>query len=85
MEFFAQDSWKVTRRLTLDHGLRVSHFSPWYDRQGLDSLSGIHPYQRQRCSDRLYGFDMAQAKREHTAFGICEPFVVLGASIRSCV
>ncbi len=34
-EYFIQDSWKVTRRLTLDLGMRVSHFGQWYDRQGL--------------------------------------------------
>ena len=28
-EFFVQDAWKVTRRLTLDLGLRASHFQPW--------------------------------------------------------
>jgi hypothetical protein len=33
-EFFVQDSWKATRRLTLDLGLRASHFQPWQDRQG---------------------------------------------------
>lgn len=33
-EFFVQDSWKATRRLTLDLGLRASHFQPWYDREG---------------------------------------------------
>jgi len=33
-EFFAMDSWKATRRLTLDYGLRVSHLGAWYDRQG---------------------------------------------------
>ncbi len=34
-ELFVQDSWKVTRRLTLDLGLRASHFGNWYDREGL--------------------------------------------------
>jgi len=33
-EFFVQDSWKATRRLTLDLGLRASHFQPWFDREG---------------------------------------------------
>jgi hypothetical protein len=35
LEFFAQDSWKVSKRLTLELGLRASHLGPWYDRQGL--------------------------------------------------
>jgi hypothetical protein len=34
VEFFGQDSWKATRRLTLELGLRVSHFQPWQDREG---------------------------------------------------
>jgi Carboxypeptidase regulatory-like domain len=34
-EFFAQDSWKVTRRLSIDFGMRFSHLGQWYDRQGL--------------------------------------------------
>jgi hypothetical protein len=33
-EFFAMDSWRVTRRLTVDYGLRFSHLGAWYDRQG---------------------------------------------------
>jgi hypothetical protein len=31
VEFFGQDSWKATRRLTLELGLRATHFSPWVD------------------------------------------------------
>lgn len=34
-EFFGMDSWKVTRRLTVDYGLRASHLGAWYDRQGV--------------------------------------------------
>ncbi len=30
-EFFLQDSWKVTRKLTLDLGMRFTHFTPWID------------------------------------------------------
>ena len=33
-EGFVQDSWKVTKNLTMDLGIRLSHFTPWYDRLG---------------------------------------------------
>jgi len=33
-EGFIQDSWKVNRRLTLDLGIRITHFSPWTDNLG---------------------------------------------------
>ncbi len=34
ISFYAQDSWKVNRRLTLDYGIRFDHLSPWYDENG---------------------------------------------------
>jgi len=33
-QFYAQDSWKVSRKLTLDLGLRISHLGPWVDTTG---------------------------------------------------
>lgn len=34
-EWFVQDTWKVTRKLTFDIGLRFSWFTPWYVGKGL--------------------------------------------------
>jgi len=31
---YGQDSWKVTRRFTLDYGVRFDHIGHWYDRDG---------------------------------------------------
>ena len=33
-EFYATDSWKISRRLTLDYGMRFSHLGPWNDTTG---------------------------------------------------
>jgi hypothetical protein len=33
-DFYATDSWKVSRRLTLDYGMRFSHLGPWVDSTG---------------------------------------------------
>ncbi len=62
IEFYAQDSWKLTPRLTLEFGSRFSHLGAWYDRQGIglavvdlsrfdpkapaSSLSGIYWHQK---------------------------------------
>jgi hypothetical protein len=35
IEWFAQDTFKATRKLTLDIGVRFSYFNPWYVGQGL--------------------------------------------------
>jgi len=33
-EGYATDSWKISRRFTLDYGLRFSHLGPWVDTTG---------------------------------------------------
>jgi hypothetical protein len=33
-DFFVQDDWKATKRLTVNLGIRFSHLQPWYDRLG---------------------------------------------------
>jgi hypothetical protein len=50
-DFFAQDAWKATRRLTLNFGLRFERMGQWYpfnvDNQGLmvwDPTNSVQPY-----------------------------------------
>ena len=33
-EGFVQDSWKVNKQLTVEFGVRITHFTPWIDRTG---------------------------------------------------
>lgn len=33
-EWYAQDSWKVNRKLTLNYGARFAYFPPWYEARG---------------------------------------------------
>ncbi|MGD0647156.1 MAG: carboxypeptidase regulatory-like domain-containing protein [Acidobacteriaceae bacterium] len=35
VDFYATDSWKATKKLTLDYGFRVGHLGPWQDNHGL--------------------------------------------------
>jgi hypothetical protein len=35
LDFYAQDSWKISRRLTLEYGVRFDHLGPWNDTTGV--------------------------------------------------
>lgn len=34
VSFYGMDSWKISRRLTVDYGLRIDHLGPWVDGSG---------------------------------------------------
>jgi hypothetical protein len=57
-EFFAQDSWKVTKRLTLELGLRSTHFQPWQDRLGYGYSIFDYSQYSSTCTPTQYcGFE----------------------------
>jgi hypothetical protein len=41
ISFYLNDSWKATRRLTIEAGLRFEHMSHWYDRNGVGNAVWI--------------------------------------------
>jgi len=50
-EGFAQDDWKATKRLTINLGLRFTHFQPWIDRLGFGySIFNPTDYTGQSCT-----------------------------------
>ena len=59
-EGFAQDDWKATRRLTINYGLRLTHFQPWVDRLGFGyTIFNQSLYTGQSCTGAptFCGFD----------------------------
>ena len=53
-EGFVQDSWKVNRRLTLELGLRVTHFSPWEDQLGYGFAAFDYSKYNSSCTPVQY-------------------------------
>jgi hypothetical protein len=41
VSFYGQDSWKISRRFTLDYGLRIDHLGPWVDESGKGAATFI--------------------------------------------
>ncbi len=56
-EGFAQDSWKVNKKLTLEYGIRMTHFTPWIDRLGF-GYGIFNPAQfNPSCASAYCGFE----------------------------
>lgn len=50
-EGFVQDSWKVNKKLTVELGLRMTHFTPWVDDEGFGySVFNQSQYQNAACA-----------------------------------
>jgi hypothetical protein len=57
-EGFVQDSWKATRRLTLELGIRLTHFTPWADRTGAGYSIFDYSQYKSTCTPLQYcGFE----------------------------
>jgi hypothetical protein len=53
LSFYLQDNWKIHRRLTLDVGMRFSHYSPYVNRIGSESFFNPELFDRSKAM-RIY-------------------------------
>ncbi|HZI58177.1 MAG TPA: carboxypeptidase regulatory-like domain-containing protein [Verrucomicrobiae bacterium] len=67
LAFYVADSWKLTKKLTLDLGLRFTNYTPWRDDNGLTGLAVFQP--------SLFQGDLATSIRPGLRWNSIDPSV----------
>src|SRR5262249_30771552 len=44
IEWFAQDTWRMTRKLTLDYGIRFGYYTNWAQKNGASAAFSLERY-----------------------------------------
>lgn len=81
-EWFVQDTWKLTRKLTLDYGVRFYFISPQYDADG--QISGFLPerYDRSKQVQLLWPARVNNVRvAQNRATGQTFPAALIGAVV----
>ena len=85
IEWFAQDTWKVTRKLTLDYGIRFTHYTPLHPPEKQNFQAAIVSLERYdpKKAPLLYRPAMNAGKRmaQNPLTGAFAPAVLIGAFV----
>jgi hypothetical protein len=49
LEWFAQDTWRVSRKLTLEYGMRFAWYTPWTQKNGTSAAFSLERYDPKRA------------------------------------
>jgi hypothetical protein len=83
IEWFVQDTWKATRRLTLDYGVRFYSFVPWLLSEDEGTAFALERYNPAK-SPQFYRPGLDPARRRlalNPITGAFEPAVLIGAFV----
>jgi hypothetical protein len=83
IEWYAQDNWKVTRKLTLDYGMRFTTYVPYWQADGKAAAFSILRYDASKAVT-LYrpGLDAGGARvAVNPLTGATAPAVLIGAMV----
>jgi hypothetical protein len=84
VEGFAQDTWRLTQRLTLDYGMRLAWYTHWVHESGGASAFSLERYSPSNAP-RLYYPAIANGVRvgRDLVTGVTVPAVLIGAFVPS--
>ena len=82
LEWFAQDTWRATRKLTLDYGLRFGWYSNWAQKDGAAAAFSLERYDAKRAP-QLYQPTLVGTTRLalNPVTGQTAPAVLIGALV----
>jgi len=79
-EWFAQDSWKVSRRLTIDYGMRLTWFTPWKVTDGKAAALALELYNPAKAPVLIQGvLNNGVRSGRNPLTGATLPAVLIGA------
>ncbi len=82
-EWYAQDNWKVTRRLTLDYGVRLTTYIPYWQADGNAAAFSVERFQATDEVTLFQPFKDTAGKRvaRNPLTGELAPAVMIGAIV----
>lgn len=83
LEWFAQDTYKVARRVTLDYGVRFSWYTPWYQNDGKAASFVLARYDASKVPPLFWPARDAAGRRvaRNPVTGELGPAVFIGAFV----